>query len=203
MAPPKTKLTKRTYVRRLPDAPVESIYQPQEVHEDPQTFSPLSAVEPVVSEDSELRAPKPVSAGSIQSEIERIRKIRKPLGTYSLKLALDKRPGYHRHWFNDTGARIQEALANGWSHVKDHDGKPAKQAVGFGRDNGVLNAYAMEIPQVFWDEDLAARHERANAAIESTKSQIAVDKGGKAKAEDSGKFYSPQTHADPIQIVKG
>ena len=49
----------------------------------------------------------------IEADIARIRALRRPLGSFSQKLALNPIPGYHLHWFNDTGARIDEAKAKG------------------------------------------------------------------------------------------
>lgn len=133
-------------------------------------------------------------------EIARIRAMRRPLGAYSQKLALAKRPGYHRHWFNDAPGRIQEAEDNGWTHVQGRDGKPEKRCVGAGRDNGALYAFAMEIPEVFWQEDQDSKHKAAAAVIEGTKGNIALAKPGGSKAQDKGKFYDPTESATPVQI---
>lgn len=132
------------------------------------------------------------------AEIARLREMRKPLGAYSQKLALPKRPGYHRHWFNDVAGRVDEASASGWSHVLDKDRKPLKRAVGTGRDNGVMYAYAMELPEVFWQEDMDARHEQAAATVASTKANPFKAAPGSAKPSDKGKFYSPSE--EPLTV---
>lgn len=139
----------------------------------------------------------------LAEEIARIRAFRKPLGAFSQKLALPVRSGYHRHWFNDTAGRIEEATNNGWAHVKGSDGKPICRCVGSGRDKGALYAYAMEIPEVFWLEDMAAKNKAATDKMEGLKASPFQSKPGQAKASDSGKFYDPvEAPSGPVQIVK-
>lgn len=139
----------------------------------------------------------------LASEIERIREFRKPLGAYSQKLALAKRRGYHRHWFNDQAGRIDEAIANGWTHVLGKDKKPIARCVGTGRDRGALYGFAMEIPEVFWLEDMQARHTEAQGKVDALKTSPFRAAPGTAKAADKGKFYDPSEHdAGPLQVVK-
>ena len=128
----------------------------------------------------------------LRQDIERIRKLRKPFGAFTQKLALPERAGYHRHWFNDAPGRIDEAVANGWAHIKDKEGKPVSRIVGRGRDNGAMRAYAMELPKVFWEEDMAARHEVAKARVDDIKKSPFRSKSGQATKADQGKFYSPK-----------
>ncbi len=138
----------------------------------------------------------------LEAEIARIRSIRKPLGAYSQKLALEKRPGYHRHWFNDIAGRVEEAAANGWAHVKGKDGKPISRCVGSGRDKGALYAFAMELPEVFWLEDQAARHQVATDKVDALKRSPVRAEPGTAKPSDKGKFYDPTESGDILQIQK-
>jgi len=146
---------------------------------------------------------QPVDRNALLADIERIRKMRKPLGTHSQKLALPKRPGYKRHWFNDSPGRIEQAKANGWAHVKDSDGQPISRVVGAGRDNGALRAYAMELPEVFWLEDMAARHAEATAKVEAIKKSPFRAEQGTAKPSDRGKFYDPQEDgAGPLSVER-
>lgn len=142
----------------------------------------------------------PQGEESLQQAIDRVRGMRRPFGAFQLKLAIDQRPGYHRHWFNDVPGRVDEALASGWTHVMK-DGKPISRVVGTGRDNGVLRAFAMEIPLVFWEEDMAARHKAAQAKIDTIKEKPFMSRSGESKPADQGKFYSP-TEAAPLQVVK-
>lgn len=153
------------------------------------------------SADAMLSPEANPSAPDLRSEIDRIRSIRKPLGAYSQKLALPKRSGYYRHWFNDAAGRVDEARENGWSHILDKDKKPKKYPVGSGRDNGVQYAYAMEIPEVFWLEDMEAKHERAANAVASTKKNPFQAKAGSVDKSDAGKFYSPVEGQAPLEIT--
>lgn len=137
----------------------------------------------------------------LAAEIARIRSIRKPIGAYSQKLALPERPGYKRHWFNDIAGRVEEAGANGWAHVKGSDEKPICRCVGTGRDKGAMYAYAMEIPMVFWVEDMNARNAAAKACTDGLKAQPFRAAPGTAQKSDSGKFYSPDdTGSAPLNI---
>lgn len=142
---------------------------------------------------------------TLAAEIARIRSFRRPLGAFSQKLALDKRPGYHRHWFNDVAGRIDEATQNGWAHVLGKDKKPIARCVGSGRDKGALYAFAMEIPEVFWLEDQDAKHAAAQSRIDGLKGPGAFRApAGAAEKSDKGKFYDPVESAEgPISIHKG
>ena len=119
-------------------------------------------------------------------------KVREQFGSMSLKLAMPTRPGYHRHWFNDVAGRIDEASRSGWAHVNDKStGQPLKRTVGSGRDGGALVAYAMELPEVFWQEEMDARNKVASEKLESIKKNPFASKPGQAQASDKGKFYDP------------
>lgn len=158
---------------------------------------PIPAVSEV-SADAGMEQPLDQGADLLR-EIARIRAIRKPLGALSQKLALPTRSGYHRHWFNDMPGRIEEAEANGWSFIKGNDGKPISRVVGSGRDNGALRAYAMELPEVFWLEDMKQRHADAAARVDQLKASPFRSKPGESQASDQGKFYSP-TDAAPLTV---
>ena len=150
----------------------------------------------------------PQEGETLDQAIERIRKIRVPFGgAMTQKLALPKRAGYHTHWFNDVAGRIDEALASGWAHrINPRDGKPFHRVVGTGRDSKPLEAYAMDLPDVFWKEEMDARHALASAKIEGIKKNPFQAQPGQAKASDKGKFYDPTestTGAGPLQVVKG
>lgn len=158
------------------------------------------AVDLAASSDEERPADASDAALPTPEEIARIRAMRRPLEEASYKLALPERRGYKRHWFKDEGGRIELALSNGWTHVKDlREGKPTKRPGGTGRDNGVLWLYAMELPEVFWREDMDARHRRAGERMEGLKKDPIRVPSGMAEKSDGGKFYSP--HADG-EVVK-
>lgn len=137
----------------------------------------------------------------LDAAIARIRRFRKPLGAFSQKLALPNRSGYHRHWFNDVAGRIDEARANGWAHVKGTDGKPLARAVGTGRDKGVMYAFAMELPLVFWEEDQQAKHDAAMEVLGSVKRNVAqASPENRADKSDKGKFYDPTDGETPVKL---
>lgn len=81
---------------------------------------------------------------------------RKPFGAHVQKLAYPKREGYHRHWFNDTPGRIMSAIEAGYEHVLDPvTGQKVSRPVGVNEAGGALIAYIMEIPQEWYNEDMA------------------------------------------------
>lgn len=148
----------------------------------------------------------PKEGETLEQAVERIRGLRTPFGSMTQKLALPERPGYHRHWFNDVAGRIDEATASGWAHVKDpKTGSPMKRTVGSGRDGGALVAFAMELPEVFWQEEMDARHKQATEKMDSIKRNPFASKPGQAQASDKGKFYDPNegSGAGPLSVVKG
>ena len=199
----------------------ESIYQPpseagpakRKPGRPPKSASAVAAesaveVVPGITADAAL-APNaaPQEGETLEQAIERIRKVRQPFGgAMQQKLALPKRTGYHRHWFNDVAGRIDEKSASGWAHIiNPRDGKPLRRVVGSGRDGKALEAYAMELPEVFWQEEMVARHAEAEARVEGIKKRPAMAQQGQAQASDAGKFYSPNDAKglDPIHVVKG
>lgn len=149
--------------------------------------------------DAAIGAVQGDNRAQLIADIERIKKLRKPFGTFTQKLALPQREGYKRHWFNDEPGRVEEALSNGWAHVQDSkSGQPVRRVVGTGRDKGALYAYAMEIPKVFWDQDMQARHDAAQARIDEIKKNPFRSKPGQADKSDAGKFYSAKD--EPLSV---
>jgi len=80
---------------------------------------------------------------------------RKPFGSQTQKLAYPPRTGFHRHWFNEEPGRIDAALAAGYTHVEDKEGRKVQRIVGVNAAGGPLNAYLMEIPEEWYQEDMA------------------------------------------------
>lgn len=128
----------------------------------------------------------------LAADIERIRARRKPFGLFTQKLALPVRRGYKRHWFLDEPGRIPMALDAGWAHIKDEKGQTVSRVAGRNREGGALLAYAMEIPKVFWDEDMAERHKAAQERMDSIRKTPFRAKSGTVKPSDRGAFYNPQ-----------
>ncbi len=136
------------------------------------------------------------------AEVASIAAMRKhPFGQFTQKLLLPERPGYKRHWFNDTAGRVDDAETNGWKHVKDKAGKSVRRIVGTQRNGSPLEAYAMEIPKVFWDQDMRRRHDRAEARMDQIRKQPISVPSGKANRTDLDKFYSPKAEALSIRTV--
>jgi hypothetical protein len=109
----------------------------------PQSLNTISGTEPALSLDApgerHVRSPD-----------------RKPFGSMVQKLAVPPRPGYHRHWFNEEPGRIGQALENGYNHVLDNaTKKPIARVV----NKAGQQAYLMEIPQAWFDEDMAAQQQ--------------------------------------------
>ena len=150
-------------------------------------------------EDGEITVSE---AEQLRRDIERVRALHRTGQGQSQKLALPKRSGYHTHWFNDEGGRIDDALSNGWAHRLDREKRPLRRAVGTGRDKGVLYAFAMDLPEVFWLEDLEARHKVAAARMDALKAQPFMARKGQAQASDRGKFYDPTETGAPLTIEK-
>ena len=78
-----------------------------------------------------------------------------PFGSFVQRLAYPERPGYHRHWFNDSPGRIMRALQAGYKHVTDPDGKNVSRPVGTAIGGGALIGFLMELPGRWWDKDMA------------------------------------------------
>jgi hypothetical protein len=164
---------------------------------------PSHTADPDVADAADRGDAPPPSGETLDQAINRIRAMRRPLGSFNQKLALRPRRGYHRHWFNDVAGRIEDAKLSGWAHVLGTDNIPIKRCVGTGRDNGALFAFAMELPEVFWEEDQAARHAEAQGKIDALKAAPFRAPQGAAKPTDKGKFYDPTEHdAGPVQVVK-
>jgi hypothetical protein len=106
---------------------------------------------------------RPVPQNEPQSDAPRQRPSRKPFGSLEQKLAYEQRPGFHRHWFNDTGNRIARAQEAGYEHVKDNEGKNVSKLVGTAEGGGPLVGVLMEIPQEWYDEDMKMQQAQIDA----------------------------------------
>lgn len=114
------------------------------------------------------------------------RQNRKPFGALDQKLAYAMRQGFHRHWFNDVAGRIDRALEAGYEHVKDKEGKNVCKVVGTAEGGGPLHAYLMEIPEEWYQEDMAAQQQRIDAVEETIK------RGEFEKKEGDGRYVPAQ-----------
>ncbi len=148
------------------------------------------------------RAPPPTSAALADSDFEGPpvpkQRVRVPFGSMTQKLAYPARPGYHRHWFNDEPGRVERAVAAGYDHVQEN-GEKVKKVVGR-YDSGVpVLGYLMEIPQEWYDEDMAAE-ERLVKEKEDT---IRRGKVQGALAKDESGHYYDTAQGRSISIKRG
>lgn len=119
-----------------------------------------------------------------EAEQPRRRPARTPFGALDQKLAYPDRVGYHRHWFNAVAGRIDRALEAGYEHVKDNEGKNVNRVVGTAEGGGALHAFLMEIPQEWYEEDMA----REQAAINEREASI---KQGNTQGAEVERGYIP------------
>lgn len=127
------------------------------------------------------------------------RETRQPFGSQTQKLAYPKREGYHHHWFNDTPGRVDQALQAGYVHVKDKTGKNVSRVVGTQDGGGGLTAFLMEIPQEWYDEDMAREEERNFATEAAIKRGDLVGAPGMDNAE---RFYPGTKSGQKITISR-
>ena len=118
--------------------------------------------------------------------------VRKPFGGREQKLKYPDRAGYHRHWFNDEPGRIMRAEEAGYAQVNDPRGKPVSTVVGIGRGGGALTAFLMEIPQEWYEEDMAAQ----DMAVIDMLGQIKTGEYERPAGRDGQLRYAGSTRGD-------
>ena len=114
------------------------------------------------------------------------REKRQPFGSQVQKLAYEARAGYHRHWFNDSPGRIEQALAAGYTHVEDKEGKKVSRVVGVGPSGGALLGFLMETPQEWYDEDMAAQQKIVDER------EAAIKRGESDRQAGDGRYIPSQ-----------
>jgi len=119
---------------------------------------------------------------------------RRPFGSQNQKLAYAPRVGYHRHWFNDDPGRIQTAQDAGYTHVQDKEGKVVSRVVGVNPAGGALTGFLMEIPEEWFEEDMA----RGQELVKQTEQAIKSGAVGGTPGQDGR--YIPSTG---IKITTG
>ena len=124
-----------------------------------------------------------------ENEEKRVRRRVRPLGGQRRVFERPAREGFHRHFFNDEGTRIDDALDAGYEHVM-RDGTKQKDRVlaGVNQDGSPLYAYLMEQPQEWRDEDLRISREPLREFEQAIKQGIVR----KADDKDQTKFYVPE-----------
>lgn len=129
-----------------------------------------------------------VSAPAVEAERAGLgqRPARKPFGALEQKLNYPAREGFHRHWFNDAPGRVQRAQEAGYDHVKGDDGKNVSRIVGTAEGGGAMLGYLMEIPEEWYQADMAAQQEIVNAK------EAAMRRGDLDKQEGDGRYVPKQ-----------
>ena len=179
---------KRAYNRRV--APVEGPLTitpgptDMQPNHSPVPRGPITPTRPRVAMGEFVRSADEPAPIPVAAPRQRPRDLnRKPFGTHEQKMAFPERPGYHRHIFNDTPGRIERAKAAGYEHVMDSRGNPTMMVVGKDEAGKALNAYLMEMPQEWYDEDMADRQN------EQERTMAAIKRGSHSAPENS---YVPQ-----------
>lgn len=114
------------------------------------------------------------------------RETRRSFGSMDQKLRAEKRPGFHRHWFNEVPGRIDDAREAGYEHVLDRHGKHEKRVVGKHQSGDPLFAYLMEIPEEWYTEDM----ERLQSRIDETDS--AIKRGALGEQQGENRYVPAQ-----------
>lgn len=127
-----------------------------------------------------------VTTSEVDAAFERRRRARKPFGSAEQKLQYPEREGYHRHWFNDEPGRLLRAQEAGYEQVHDERGQPVSTIVGISRGGGPLTAYLCEIPQTWYDEDMAAQEQ----AVLELKRQIEQGEFARPRGADGQARYA-------------
>lgn len=113
------------------------------------------------------------------------KRVRRPFGSQTQKLFYPQREGYHRHWFNDVPGRIDMALEAGYEHVRE-DGKSVIRYVGVSPTGGALNAFLMETPKEWHEDDLKREQRRVDLNEAALKKGSVLDTQG----ENQEVFYN-------------
>ena len=118
---------------------------------------------------------------------------RRPFGSQTQKLAYPEREGFHRHWFSDKPGRIDAAVAAGYTHVIDKEGKRVARPVGVNDAGGAQIGFLMEIPEDWYQEDMERQFAENNKMEEAIKTGSVAGKPG----EDG--LYVPKD--TPIRVT--
>lgn len=118
---------------------------------------------------------------------------RKPFGSMVQKLAVPPREGFHRHWFNEEPGRIDQAKENGYNHVLDAaTKKPITRVV----NKAGQQAFLMEIPKEWFDEDMAVQQE----AVDDKEKTIRRGQVTAANPEERDSRFYPTAQGRKIDI---
>ena len=91
--------------------------------------------------------------------------------------------------------------------MNPRDGKPLNRVVGTGRDNNALRAFAMELPEIFWKEEMDARHADAKARVDAIKKNpfpsSPANPRHPTKASSTPQPTQPRSKSSRAKVVKG
>lgn len=116
-------------------------------------------------------APLPPDAGARK---------RVPFGLQAPSMTRADRPGFFRHWFNDSRDRIEKAQLGGYTHVMNAKGEPISAISGRDETGRGQKSYLMEIPIEWYREDLAAQ----DAALEDRLAEIRHGRSGPGASDN-------------------
>lgn len=141
-------------------------------------------------------AAAPIAEG--EGDARRVtRGTRIPFGNFTQKLAYADREGYRRYWFNDEPGRVHRAREAGYDHVFDPIQKQnVQRIVGRNESGGPLLAFLMEIPQEWFEEDMA-QYQKIVDEKEAAYKRGQVEALGGA---DSQAHFRPESQGRRIQI---
>ena len=112
------------------------------------------------------------------------------------KLYSSQKPGFYRRWVNDSENRLDRAQDSGYTFVsEDCDaestdlGTRVSRRVGTDKNGNPINAYLMEIPEEFRNEDLALKEQKIRKTEQSIRHGTYGDGVGK-----DGHHYYPNKH---------
>lgn len=151
----------------------------------------MSPVAEDVRQELKQRPPDPMLASQELTVAEQVAARGRPLfGQPVPQLEYPIRDGYVGRWFNDHPGRIKRALECGYQHVKDDEGRPVTRPVG---KTIPLQAFLMEIPKDFYDEDFALKQMRDDETAEALMARPIDDAGYRFAPGESNLPRSRQT----------
>jgi hypothetical protein len=110
------------------------------------------------------------------------RRARVPLGIKQANLAASARAGYQRRWVNDTPGRLQQAEQGGYTFVSEDPtakstdlGKHTSRIVGTKEDGTAMQAFLMEIPVEWYEEDQSAKQKPLDDFEAALKGKPAIE----------------------------
>ena len=147
----------------------------------------MSDIETAPEEDKPRRG-RPPKTEENADKPKRERRARAPLGGMRMRLEVEKREGYHRHWFNDEPGRVDAAWNNDYEYVMTEDGEKKKELVGTDRNGKPLYAYLMEKPEDWHQEDQQAKQARIDAIDRQIHGGAVNTEQGPLQSQE---FYKP------------